>query len=70
LYNPEALTAAHSNITIGSILFVENSKTGKGIFVRINDRITESGLKLSQEAYRILELESENDPFVNIYTNQ
>lgn len=70
LYNPEALTAAHSNITIGSILFVENSKTGKGIFVRINDRITESGLKLSQEAYRILELESENDSFVNIYTNQ
>ncbi|MBO6535382.1 MAG: LysM peptidoglycan-binding domain-containing protein [Balneolaceae bacterium] len=70
LYNPEALTAAHSNITIGSILFVENSKTGKGIFVRINDRIAISGLKLSQEAYRILELESENDPFVNIYTNQ
>lgn len=70
LYNPEALTAPHSNITIGSILFVENSKTGKGIFVRINDRIAISGLKLSQEAYRILELESENDPFVNIYTNQ
>ncbi len=70
LYNPEALTAAHSNITIGSILFVENSSTGKGIFVRINDRVTESGLKLSQAAYRILDLEPEVNPFVNIYTNQ
>lgn len=51
LYNPNQLTAAHSNITIGSILFVENPETGSGIYVRINDRITESGLKLSSTAY-------------------
>lgn len=70
LYNPEALTAAHSNITIGSILFVENTTTGKGIYVRINDRITNSGLKLSGAAYRILGLDSASEPFVNIYTNQ
>ncbi|MBO6793024.1 MAG: LysM peptidoglycan-binding domain-containing protein [Balneolaceae bacterium] len=70
LYNPEALTAAHSNITIGSILFVENAATGKGIYVRINDRITSSGLKLSQEAFRILGLGSNAEAFVKIYTNQ
>ncbi len=68
LYNPNQLTAAHSNITIGSILFVENPTTGAGIYVRINDRITESGLKLSSTAYRILGLTNSENPSVNIFT--
>jgi len=69
LYNPEKLTAAHSNISIGSVIFVENPETGKGIYVRINDRITNSGLKLSHSAYRILGITTENQQSVSIYTD-
>lgn len=68
LYNPEELTAAHSNIALGSIIFVENSSTKSGIFVRINDRVTGSGLKLSARAYRILGLDQSPNPTVTIYT--
>ncbi|RNC83893.1 MAG: LysM peptidoglycan-binding domain-containing protein [Balneola sp.] len=67
LYNPEQLTAAHSNIALGSIIFVENSSTKNGIFVRINDRVTGSGLKLSAKAYRILGLDENSNPTVSIY---
>jgi len=68
LYNPNQLTAAHSNISIGSILFIENPENGNGIYVRINDRITESGLKLSNLAYRILGLSETENPQVTIFT--
>ncbi len=68
LYNPDQLTAAHSNITIGSILFVENPLNGAGIYVRINDRITDSGLKLSSSAFRILGLSESPNPQVTIFT--
>ena len=67
LYNPEQLTAAHSNIAFGSVVFIENELNGKGIYVRINDRINENGLKLSAEAYRILGLNKSNSS-VTIYT--
>ncbi|MEX0722999.1 MAG: LysM peptidoglycan-binding domain-containing protein [Gracilimonas sp.] len=68
LYDPEALTAAHSNISLGSIIFVENTQTGNGVYVRINDRITGSGLKLSQKAFSALRLEQISRPAVTIYT--
>lgn len=68
LYDPEALTAAHSNISLGSIIFVENIQTGNGVYVRVNDRITGSGLKLSQKAYSTLRLNEANQPAVTIYT--
>ncbi|MFD2531299.1 LysM peptidoglycan-binding domain-containing protein [Gracilimonas halophila] len=68
LYDPEALTAAHSNISLGSIIFVENVQTGKGVYIRINDRITGSGLKLSRKAYSTLRLNEANQPAVTIYT--
>lgn len=68
LYDPNGLTAAHSNMALGSIIFVENSETGNGIYVRINDRITGSGLKLSQKAFETLQLGSMTQPSVTIYT--
>lgn len=68
LYDPEALTAAHSNISLGSIIFVENVQTGTGVYIRINDRITGSGLKLSRKAYSTLRLNEANQPAVTIYT--
>jgi LysM repeat protein len=69
LYDPEKLTAAHSNISIGSIIFVENPENGKGIYVRINDRITNSGLKLSHSSFRILGLIPNEPQSVSIYTD-
>lgn len=68
LYDPNALTAAHSNITLGSIIFVENPETGNGVYVRINDRITNSGLKLSEKAFNLLKLNNSTEPAVTIYT--
>jgi len=67
LYNPENLTAAHSNISIGSVIFVENPENGKGVYIRINDRITNSGLKLSHAAFRILGLIPNQPQSVSIY---
>jgi len=68
LYDPKGLTAAHSNIALGSIIFIENSETGHGIYVRVNDRITGSGLKLSEKAFATLQLDKVNQPAVKIYT--
>lgn len=68
LYNPEELTAAHSNIALGSIIFIENPENGSGVYVRINDRITGSGLKLSSKAFRILGLQNSGNPKVSIYS--
>ena len=68
LYDPQGFTAAHSNIALGSIIFIENQSNGRGIYVRINDRITQNGLKLSSSAYRILGLDNNPNPMVIIYT--
>tara|TARA_R110000868_G_scaffold235273_9_gene489173 strand:+ start:33082 stop:34041 length:960 start_codon:yes stop_codon:yes gene_type:complete len=68
LYNPEELTAAHSNIALGAIIFIENPVNNSGVYVRITDRITGSGLKLSDRAFRILQLENSANPIVSIYS--
>ena len=68
LYDPQLLTAAHSNIALGSIIYVENPVTGNGVYVKINDRITSSGIKLSQKAYEVLNLSETGNPAVSIYT--
>lgn len=68
LYDQEALTAAHSNIALGSIIFVENIQTGNGLYVRVNDRITGAGLKLSGKAFSTLRLDESDRPAVTIYT--
>ena len=68
LYDPEALTGAHSNIAMGSIIFVENIQTKEGVYIRINDRITNSGLKLSQKAFTVLGLDRSAEPTVTIFT--
>ncbi len=56
LYNPSALTAAHHSMAIGSVIFVKNPANNRGAIVRINDRITEKGLKLSKAAWQALDL--------------
>ncbi len=66
LYNPEELTAAHPSIRLGQVLYVENPINGRGIYIRINDRITENVLQLSKQAYELL---GYNDPFLSSSTD-
>lgn len=68
LYNPHALTAAHSNISLGSVIYIENPENNKGVLVRINDRDSGKGLKLSDAAWKMLDFKT-NSPSVNISKN-
>lgn len=54
LYNPGAYTAAHNRLPLGSVIYVENPGNSKGMFVLINDRMVEPGLKLSHAAFDLL----------------
>jgi len=38
VYNQMALTAAHKNLSFGTLLKITNPKNGKSVIVRINDR--------------------------------
>lgn len=69
LFVPEELTAAHSNIAMGSIIFIENPENGKGVYVRINDRISSNGLKLSEGVWQALDFSS-SSPRVKIFQDQ
>lgn len=69
LYNPDALTAAHSNIAIGTVIFVQHPASGKGIYIRINDRTSGRGLKVSEAAWAALEVDSSN-PTATIFQDQ
>ncbi len=69
LYNPNELTAAHSNISLGSIIFIKNNDNSRGVYVRINDRHSGNGLKLSSAAWKTLNFTG-NLPTVTIYQNQ
>lgn len=60
LYNPEALTAGSPTLDIGSVVYVENRQNGRGVFVRINDRTTRKGLRLSKAAWDALKLTDDN----------
>ena len=55
LYNPEELTAAHANMALGTVVYIENPGNGKGIYVKINDRFSGDGIKLSKKAYEVLQ---------------
>ena len=66
LYNPEALTAAHSTIVLGSVVYVEAPQNNRGCYVRINDRTTKNGIKLSNQAYEVLKLDSAEKSIVKL----
>ena len=69
LYTPKELTGAHSNIAIGTVIFVQNATSGRGLYVRINDRLSGEGLKLSEAAWKGLGL-AQNQNKVQIYQDQ
>ncbi len=70
LYNPNQLTAAHPNIALGKVIFIENPSNNHGIFVKINDRHSGDGLKLSSAAYEMLNFSSIEQARVTIYLDQ
>jgi rare lipoprotein A len=55
--NPNAMTAAHKSLPIGSIVTVHNQHNGRAVTVRINDRgpyVTGRVIDLSPGAARVL----------------
>ncbi len=70
LYNPSQLTAAHPNMSLGSIVYIENPANGRGIFVRINDRHSDDGIKLSNKAWEMLAFAPDQLPRVTIYQEE
>lgn len=69
LYTPGELTAGHPNITLGTVIFVENPANGRGVLVRVNDRVNGEGLKLSRTAWEALDIRGAS-PSVTIYQDQ
>ncbi len=67
LYNPNQLTAAHSNMALGNIIYIENPSNGIGVFVRVNDRYSGDGLKLSHRAFNMLGFSAVEQPMVTIF---
>jgi len=60
LYSPDNLTAASSTFPLGSILYVLNPDTGKGTYVRVNDKTDTEGIILSKMAANVLGLRDGN----------
>lgn len=67
LYNPAHLTAAHSSLRLGKVIYIENPANGKGIFVQVNDRVTGNFLKLSAAAFNALGFEGNDELAAIIY---
>ena len=67
LYNPDQLTAAHSNMALGNVVYVENPANGKGVLVKVNDRHSGDELKLSHKAFEMLGYSSVQNARVTIY---
>lgn len=70
LYNPDYLTAGHANMPLGNVVYIENPDSGKGVYVRINDRTSGSGIKLSHKAFDMLGFSSIQQARVIVYTDQ
>jgi len=70
LYNPDYLTAGHANMPLGNVVYIENPANNRGIYVRINDRTSGNGIKLSHKAYQMLGFSSIDQANVIVYLDQ
>lgn len=70
LYNPDHLTAGHANMPLGNVVYIENPDNKQGIYVRINDRSSGSGIKLSHKAFDMLGFSSLQQANVIVYLDQ
>ena len=69
LYNPDALTAAHSSIALGTVVFIQSPTNNRGTYVLINDRMSSQGIKLSNRAYRFLDLHESQSAKIQIISD-
>ena len=61
-FNPHAMTAAHRTLPFGTCVHVEDTRTGRSVNVRVNDRGPYAGgrvIDLSEEAARALGIKDE-----------
>jgi LysM repeat protein len=58
LYSPDLLTAGHNSLPLGSIVYVEDLRTGVGVYIQINDRILEPEFRLSRAGWSALGLQA------------
>lgn len=68
-YDPQALTAAHREVPLGTVLLVTNTESGRSVFVRVNDRgplSTSYVVELSAAAAVALELDPDDARRVEI----
>lgn len=70
LYNPDYLTAGHANMPMGNVVYLENPQTKQGVYVRINDRTSGSGIKVSHKAFEMLGFSSLQRAQVIVYLDQ
>ncbi|MEX2600347.1 MAG: LysM peptidoglycan-binding domain-containing protein [Balneolaceae bacterium] len=70
LYHPDQLTAAHANMSLGNIIYIENPGNGRGIYVKVNDRFSGNGLKLSDKAFELLGFSSVERAVTEIYLEE
>ena len=69
-FDKEALTAAHRELAFGTCVRVENTKNGRSVQVRINDRGPFSGgrvIDVSERAARELEMVQAGVTWVRLY---
>lgn len=58
-YNPDGFTAAHRTLPFGTLVHVTNTKNGKTVVVRVNDRgpfIKSRTIDVSRGAARVLDM--------------
>lgn len=68
LYAPDRLTAGHNSIPLGTIVYVENARSGTGLYVQVNDRILEPEFRLSRSAWAALGLQAGQINTVRVYS--
>jgi LysM repeat protein len=62
LHDPDAFTAAHASLPLGTMVMLEHPENGLSILVRINDRSTGGGLRVSPAVIRFLNLQPDTSP--------
>jgi LysM repeat protein len=68
-YDPEALTAAHRDVPLGTVLLVTSRGSGRSVFVRVNDRGPMSManvIELSAAAAEALEMDDDETEAVEL----
>jgi rare lipoprotein A len=68
-YDPEALTAAHRDVPLGTVLLVTSTGSGRSVFVRVNDRgpmSTAHVIELSAAAAEALEIDEDETERVEL----